>query len=314
MTNRISRGALFLLLLLLLASCDPLKPAQEEVAVRVGKQKITLDAIRKDVERISAEMGLKPGEVRPVFEPLVERLVDRYVLLAYGAEHGVAVEERELEAVVRDIKSDYPSEEAFRNTLFKRYVDFDTWEEELHEQLLLRKIIEQGMEGVQPVSFREIQERYEKRRDTYKHPAMVRFRQIVAQDAGTAREIIELVKQDRDLPTLIAEAPGRFEKIVGMPERWATENELEETLAEAVFSLPVGLSGKPVKTPYGHHVVEVTDRRPEGVMSLPEVMGRIEEELLAQKRESFYRNWIETLKTRYPVKVNREVLNRLEIG
>jgi foldase protein PrsA len=314
MMNRLVRAAPLLLLLLLFAACDLLNPAQDQVAVRVGEQEITLDAVRKDVERISEDMGLKPGEIRPLFEPLVDRLVERYVLLAYGARHGISVEDSELEAALRDIKSDYPSEEAFRSTLLKRYVDFDAWERQLRERLLLRKIIEKAMEGVPPVPFREIQERYENRRDDYEHPAMVRFRQIVAQDAETAREVVELVKQDGDLAGLIAEPPSRLEKVAGMPERWVAEDELEETLAEAVFSLPVGFSDKPVRTPYGHHVVEVTDRRPEGLMSLPEVIGRIEEELLAEKKEAFYRSWIETLKTRYPVKVNREVLNRLEIG
>ncbi len=314
MMNRIAWGAFLLFLLLLTAACDPLNPAQNQVALRVGEQKITLEAVRGDVERISEEMGLKTEEIRTVFEPLVDRLVERYILLAFGEQEGITVEESELEAALRDIQSDYPSEEEFRSTLLERYVDFDAWERQLREQLLLRKIIEKGMEAVPPVSFREVQERYEKRRDAYRHPAMVRFRQIVTRDAETAREIVGLVEQDGDLASIIAEAPGRFEKAVGMPERWIREDELEETLAVAVFSLPVGFSGKPVKTPYGHHVVEVTDRRPAGVMSLPEVMGRIEEELLAEKKETFYHNWIETLKTRYPVEVNREVLNRLEIG
>jgi len=312
--NRIAWGASLLLLLLLTAACDALNPAQDQVAVRVGEREITLDAVRRDLERISEEMGLENEEVRTVFEPLVDRLVERYVLLVHGEQEGITVEETELEAALRDIKSDYPSEEEFRSTLLERYVDFDTWERQLRERLLLRKIIDKGMEAVPPVSFREVQERYEKRRDAYRHPVMVRFRQIVTQDAETAREIIELVKQERDLAALIAEPPGRFEKAVGMPERWVTADELEETLAEAVFSLPVGFSGQPVKTPYGHHVVEVMDRRSEGVMSLPEVMGRIEEELLAEKKEAFYHNWIETLKARYPAEVNREVMNRLEIG
>jgi parvulin-like peptidyl-prolyl isomerase len=314
MMNRIAWGASLLLLLLLTAACDALNPAQDQVAVRVGEREITLDAVRRDLERISEEMGLENEEVRTVFEPLVDRLVERYVLLVHGEQEGITVEETELEAALRDIKSDYPSEEEFRSTLLERYVDFDTWERQLRERLLLRKIIDKGMEAVPPVSFREVQERYEKRRDAYRHPVMVRFRQIVTQDAETAREIIELVKQERDLAALIAEPPGRFEKAVGMPERWVTADELEETLAEAVFSLPVGFSGQPVKTPYGHHVVEVMDRRSEGVMSLPEVMGRIEEELLAEKKEAFYHNWIETLKARYPAEVNREVMNRLEIG
>ncbi len=310
--NRVARCALFLLLLPL-TSCDLLNPSQEQVAIRVGRQEITLDTVRRDIERISIEMDLYAEEIEPVFEPLVKRLVERYVLLAYGAEHGIAVKEPELEAAVQSIKSDYPSEEDFRNMLLKRYVDFDVWESQLKEKLLIQKIIEKGMQEIKPVTFEEIQRAYEKNLDSYRHPPMVRFRQITARDVETARRILALAKKQGGLATLVQQEPERIENAVGMADRWVTREELQASLAETVFSLPVGLSDEPVKTPYGYHVVEVTERRPEGVFSLPEVMVQIEQMLMEEKRDAFYRNWIKELKTRFPVKVNRDVLNKLEI-
>ena len=50
------------------------------------------------------------------------------------------------------------------------------------------------------------------------------------------------------------------------------------------------------------------------VVRLPEVMGRIEKQLMAEKQEAYFQDWIERLRTRYPVNINRGVLNTLEIG
>lgn len=310
LAHRVIWCSLFLLLLSG-GACDLLNPPREQVAIRVGDQKIPLDRVRKDIERFSTEMELNADEVQPVLDPILDRLVERYVILAYGAERGITVSEPEVEAVVQDIKSDYPSEESFRSMLLRRYVDFDAWEKQLEEQLLLQKITQTAMNEIPPATVQEIQEDYERHRDAYRHPSMVRFRQVVAQDHETARRIVALAEREGSLASLVRKAGERFEKAVGMAERWATEAELEASLAEAVFSLPEGLSDKPVKTPYGYHVVEVTDRRPPGLMSLPEVMGRIEERLLEEKQEAFYRTWIESLKNRFPVTVNRDVLDQL---
>ncbi len=302
------------LLILSHAACDLFRPAQDLVAIRVGEKDITLDAFRKDLERIIIEMDLNTEEIRPVFDLLVERLVERYVITAHGEELGISVKEQELEAAVREIKADYPSEDEFNDMLLKRYVNLDVWKGRLREQLLIKKIIAKGMEQVKPVTVEEIQAHYEKNRDLYRHKDMIKFSQIITRNADEAADILELAKKGQDLGTLIQDTPERFSTAVGIPERWTADDEMDESFADALFSLPIGLASTPLKTPYGYHVVEVTARRPAGVKSLPEVMTQIEERLLSEKQEAFFSDWIETLKSRYIVKVNRDVLNKLEIG
>ncbi len=296
-----------------ITACDPLHPSQDPYPIRVGETGITLETVRRDVERMSDQMGLSKEDIDPVFDHLIERLVEKYLILAYGRDQGITLRESEVDAAVDHIKSDYPSEAAFRDMLLKRYVDFDAWEEKLSEQMMIQKILAKAMEGVEPVTSQEIQQEYESRIDSFRHPAMVRFRQMVTRSHDEAREIIKTVQQGASLAALIQEKPARFEQAVSMPERWATQDELEVTLAKAVFALPPGLAGEPVKTPYGYHVVEVIARRPNGVMPLPEVMGDIETRLSAEKQEAFYQEWIQSLRTRYPVKVDRGVLKTLEI-
>lgn len=295
------------------AACDLLKPAQDLVAIRVGKYDITLEAFRRDLERVMTELGLNTNEIRPVFDLLVDRITERYLIMAYGKEHGISIEKAELNKAIMEIKADYPSEDAFNDMLLKRYVDFEIWKEQLMEQMLVDRIIEKAMEQVDTVTSQEIRYYYENNQELFRHPQVIKFRQIISKSAAEARSIIDILKKDMDFGEFMNNTPEQFGASTVIQERWASHDEMDEALADALFSLPVGLASSPLRTPYGYHVVEIMAKRPAGVMDLPEVMVRIEESLRSEKQEAFFAEWIETLKSRYPVRLDRDVLNKLEI-
>ena len=311
----IARTVLCILLLpVWLGACDALDGTRDRVAIQVGDHRIRLSTVRDDVKALGTDMGLNEEDIRPVFDRLVDRLLERYLLLAYGEDHGITVQTAELSAAIREIKDDYASEARFQEMLLERYVDFESWKAHLRKQLLLRKIIEKGMEAIEPVRFQEIQRYYDQHQETYRHPAMVRFRQIIARSAEKAGAIFEQARKGAGLKGLIREGPDPGEQVAVVPERWVAQGELEETFEKALFEMPLGLIHKPLHTPYGFHVIEITEKRPAGVRPLPEVVKDIERRLTSRNREAFYRDWLEELKTQYPVQVNRDVINTMEIG
>lgn len=162
-----------------------------------------------------------------------------------------------------------------------------------------------------PVTFQEIEDYYSKNRDEFRNPPQVRFRQIIGRTREDAKMILENVREEETLERLIRERPELLNSMVVVPGRWASQEELEETLSKALFRLPLGLSQKPVHTPYGYHVLEVLEKREQGLMRLPDVMEEIEERLLEDKKEQQYRVWVEDLKARYPVKIYKSVIDTL---
>ena len=69
-----------------------------------------------------------------------------------------------------------------------------------------------------------------------------------------------------------------------------------------------------VETPYGFHVFEVLEKRPEGVKSFPDAIAEIEAKLHRAKQEVFVQQWMESLRVVIPVKVDREMLKGLKSG
>jgi len=90
--------------------------------------------------------------------------------------------------------------------------------------------------------------------------------------------------------------------------------ELEESMEKVVFSLKVGQLSSVIKTPYGFHIFEVLERRPEGERSLPEAMPEIESKLFQSKRDEVYKDWLQDLRRKIAVEVNYNLINQLEFS
>jgi parvulin-like peptidyl-prolyl isomerase len=245
--------------------------------------------------------------------PLLDRLIERHLILEYGKQQGIAVSEGEVASAVKEIRKDY-SDKDFQEMLLQGYIDFEDWKDGLRERLLMRKIMEKVSENMKAVSFQEIKAYYDENPKEFKQPAMVKFRQMVTSTKEDAEAILKRLREGEDMAELAvttARKPGM--EAVGEPT-WIAGDSLEASMKKAVFALEPGDISGVVKTPYGFHVLEVLEKRPEGVKTLPEALAEIEAKLSCQRKEAFFRRWVRDLRETYPVQINRELLNRLELG
>ena len=116
-----------------LSACGIFDRSDEKVVITVGKRNVTPDELKKDIKFITFEMGIPDQSVKNVLQPLVDRMVDHFLILEYGKEKGITVTTNELESAVKDIKKDYP-DKVFQEMLLHRYVDFEEWQEGLRRR------------------------------------------------------------------------------------------------------------------------------------------------------------------------------------
>ena len=279
----------------------------------MGNRNVSEDELKRDIRRITFEMGITDEEVKDLIPPLVNRIIDHYLIIEYGKAKGIKVSGNELESAVKDIKRDY-QEKVFQEILLKGYIDFDAWKEGLRQQLLIEKIITKASESIKPISFSETKGYFDSHQNEFKHSQMVKLRQIVTSTRDEAEKILELLTKGQDLNELARKYSKAPEAENGGEVGWVSKGELEESIEQVVFSLPIGRISSVVKTPYGFHIFEVLSERPEGFKSLPESMAEIEKKLVLQKRDSFYRSWLKELRNLFPVLINEGLLRTLEFG
>jgi peptidyl-prolyl cis-trans isomerase C len=308
-----ARKFLVLLLAFFLSGCGFFDRSGKEAVVTVGRTNITPDELKRDIKFMILEMGIEQEKVADVLNPLVDRIIDHYLILEYGRDKGITIPSSELESAIREIQKDYP-DKVFQEMLLHRYVDFEEWKEGLRQQLLVKKIIHEASQNMTPVTFEEIRDYYEAHQNEFVRPQMIKFRQIVTRTREECEEVLKRIKDGERIEDLAAKYSIAPEAENGGVVDWVAKGVLEESMEKVLFSLPVGKTSDVVKTPYGYHIFEVLSKRSEGLESLPDAMEEIEAKLLQQKRENFYEGWLKHLKELYHVNVNKELLKTLEFG
>jgi peptidyl-prolyl cis-trans isomerase C len=300
-------------LLFFLPACGIFSHPEERVVITVGSQKITVSELKRDIRQFISGMGIGNRKLGSAADPIINKILEKYLILQYGKEKGITIPETELQSAIKGIRGDYPGGE-FKEMLLNRYVDLQDWKEGMRQHLLIKKIAMKASEAISPVTSQEAKQYYESHREEFVHPEMVQFRQIITLKREEAEAAIQRLRKGEDLGQVARQYSITPEADRGGLIGWVAKGELEESMEKVVFALSPGKVSPIIETAYGYHLFEVLAKKPEGYQSLPEVMKQIETKLFDQKKELFYEKWITELRKSYPVWVNREILATLELG
>jgi peptidyl-prolyl cis-trans isomerase C len=288
------------------SSCHESNHSEEKYVITVGTRKITKAELEKDFEDMANEMGVSGQELKKGVRPIINKIVEKYLIMEYGNEMGIKISDEELAASIKELTKDYPKD-VFEEILLENSIDYESWKEDLHKKLLIEKITKKAIEDASPITFNEAQAYYNSHLEEFRHPLMVRLRQIVVHTGDEAEKIMKRLAQGEDMGELARKYSITPDAQDGGVMGWVSKGQLEETIEGIIFSLGKGKRSDILKSPYGWHIFEVMDIRDEGYKSLPEAMKEIETMLASQKTEMSYSKWITSLKDRYPVKIEEEV-------
>jgi parvulin-like peptidyl-prolyl isomerase len=293
--------------------CGLVEQEENRVVMVVGSREITTEALKRDMEFLSAGMNGLEKHQDEYRNQLAEQLIRHYLIIEYGKEKGIVLPEGELQSALDDITREY-GEEYFKEVLLREYVDFDQWKDQFGEQLLEIKILEKVSKNVVSPTYHEIEQYFENNPAEFRCPQMVKFRQIVTRTRAEAESLLKRIKNGEDMSGLARKYSIAPEAESGGEVGWIARAHLEEGMGGVLFSMPQGKLSPIVETPYGYHIFRVLAIQPGTVKALPDVIEQIETKLLHQKREIFLKNWIETLGTHFEVKINQELLNNVELN
>lgn len=302
-------SAILLVFCFSLLGCHLFDESNENIIITVGQREITEDQLKNDVKRITFEMGITDQDARLGIQTLINKVIDKYLILEYGKERNITFSEDELESAINEIKKDYP-EEIFQDMLLERYVDYKEWKTWLRQELLIQKIITDALMAIPPITYEEIKEYYESHQEEFKHLQKVELMQIVTSTREEAKDLLKKLAEGADMGELARQFSIAPEAEAGGYLGWVEKGALDLAMDKVIFSLPLGKISTILETPYGYHIFRVISVQPEGHTSLPDSMKSIESKLLTEKKDLFYKEWLKTLKSQYPVVIKKEIIDQ----
>ncbi len=295
----------------LLAACSGKDKGEGDIALVVGSTEVTLLQLQKDISAFGYVADLVPSLSSEKGKKILEQVIDDYLVLEYAREHGIEVTQAELNYHVRRYLTDY-KEEALKETLLRESLDLAQWKEQLRKRLTIKKVAEHVTHSVSPPSKDELKQYFEMHEKDFNSPPMVRFRQIVCRDRARAVEALKKLKGGQDFGEIARQYSFAPEADKGGEVGWISKGTLDPSMEDTLFSLKVGQISPVVKTPYGYHIFQVLEKREGARGDLLKVVNKIEAELLARKKAEVYSRWLEELRKKYKVKINHQLLAKVE--
>jgi len=282
-----------------------------DVAARVNGIDISKAALEAAFTAALESSGTKASSLtkeqkKNGYNQLLNDLIDRELLGQASAD--VEVPDAEIEAEMQKIKSQFSDEAAFQNHLQQIGSDLEKFQANVRGEIAIQRWMESQ---VPPTNISEEQAKsfYEKNIQEFKHGALVKASHILFQcDPKAGAEIIQEKKEaatkawnrataGEDFNALakeLSEEPGAAES--GGALGFFPKDQMVPEFAEAAFALEPGAISKPVKTRFGWHVIQVSEKKKPGVTPFEEAKDQIVQYLATTQKRKAVETTLKNLK------------------
>ena len=261
------------------------------VVARVNGEDISKGDFESAVSNLEARANgaVPPTERDRVYRNLLDELIGYKLLLQESRARKVVVPDADLQARFDAVKKQFPSEDAFTQSLAARKISVEQVRSELKNQLVVNSLIEAEISSKISPTNDEIDAYYKRNPTQFQMPERVRASHIlVSVPAGadatakaaaltTATTVLKKAKGGGDFAALAREYsqdPGSAAS--GGDLGFFEQGKMVGPFNDAAFKLPKGQISDVVETEFGYHIILVTDKQPGRVVPFEEARPKIE--------------------------------------
>jgi parvulin-like peptidyl-prolyl isomerase len=251
----------------------------------------------------------------PEFRGYARENVVARVLLAQEAKRSLPpTPAEEVEAALDKLKEEHGGEQRFLMMIGATSEQLDLVRRDLEADLRVRRMIDDLAAADAEPTEAELRAYYEAHIDAYKTAEEVRASHILKASRGEKRhEAYELLRHLRRQ----LQAGAEFEPLAKAHSDKGDEHvdlgyfkrgELAEEFEIVAFSLNVGEVSPVFATPFGYHLIQLTDRKPATPKPFEEVRESVREQLLAERKQEKAKALVKQLQARAVIEDVEEVV------
>jgi peptidyl-prolyl cis-trans isomerase C len=294
-------------------------PAQlPDVLARVNGEAISKADFEKAVRTIEANnRGPVPADQRDrIYRTILDQMIGYKLLIQETKTRKLTVPDAELEARVSQIRSQFPSEEAFKQTLAEQNTTLEEFRTEARNDMLVSNMLQSELSAKVAVSPDQINDFYQKNPTQFQQPEQVRASHILigfppnADDAAKsqarakAAEVLKEVKAGKDFAELAKQHssdPGSGQQ--GGDLGFFRQGQMVPPFDQAVFAMKPGETSELVETQFGVHIIRLVERRAPRTVPLDEVRPQVQQYLEGQSRQQATQAFVDGLRAKGKVEI-----------
>lgn len=296
----------------------PVPSVLPDVLARVNGETIGKAEFEKAVRDLEARAGeTVPAEQRDrIYRGVLDQMIGYRLLLQETRARKIAVADAEVDVRIAEIRKQFPSEEAFTQTLEQRNITVAALRDDARQGMQIDKMVEVEIAGKVAVSPAQVTDFYAKNPSQFQQRERVRASHILIRvpenaDAAAkeqartrAADLLKEVKAGKDFAAVAKEHsqdPGSAAKDgdLGFFER----GQMVGPFDEAAFSLQASQISDLIETTFGYHIIKVVERQGARTVPLEDVRPQIQQYLENQNREQQTQAFVDALKAKGKVEI-----------
>ncbi|HRZ67821.1 MAG TPA: peptidylprolyl isomerase, partial [Candidatus Omnitrophota bacterium] len=157
--------------------------------------------------------------------------------------------------------------------------------EEARKEIIIKEFLRREIEDKVVVSDEDAKKYYEANKDKFKESEKIKVSHILVETEADANDILAKLNGGADFAALAKEKSTCPSKEKGGELGLISKGQTVPEFENAAFALQAGQVSGVVKSQFGYHIIKVTEKEPEKLLSFNDVKDQLKQMLLADKQK-----------------------------
>lgn len=295
------------------AKTESKAPASSGVVAKVNGVEITGTRLDREVTNLTRyyQDQIPPEQLQQAMgnmrKQALENLINQQVLISEADKTGIAVTDDEVANKYKELSSEYPSEDKFKEQLAAIGLSEVLLRQEILMSLKIQKLIESVSPAKEPTD-EQISAYYNQNMDKFQMQEQVKASHILftvkaddpPEKRTERREALVKLRNDisngADFATVAKANSDCPSKDQGGDLGFFTRGRMVKPFEDAAFQLKVGELSDIVETQFGYHIIKVTEHKDAQTVPIEQAKEQIKQMLNQEDRDKVINDYLTKLR------------------
>jgi len=186
--------------------------------------------------------------------------------------------------------------------------------EDFKKLTLVSELLQKEIMSKAKVSDSDVKDYYSKHKQDFTTTSQIKASHLLVKTEAEAEKVLARLKKGEKFEAIAKEVSiDKPSAAHGGDLGYFSRGQMVPEFERAAMGLKVGEISNPVKTPFGFHIIKVTDKKIGPVIEFDKVKDIIFQRLSGEKQKEAFDNYVTELKKNFKVEINKDALAKISM-